>query len=151
MAAITEDVLISCPRCSAWPMAIHTASHPKQTTLPTVLRGGRNIHDEQHREREFQGSVLIRQSECPNFTSAHYPVAESRPPRQSILSISSGGSGSLRNGSRWRPQLMLGVTKFASVEGCLLINFSRMSKIEQRENFGGSMLVPSPVRLGIYR
>jgi hypothetical protein len=23
----------------------------------------------------FQGPVLIRQSECPNFTSVHYPVA----------------------------------------------------------------------------
>jgi hypothetical protein len=46
---------------------------------------------------------------------------------------------------------MLGDGKAASGEGCLLINFLRMSKIEHREDFGGSMLVQSPVRLGIYR
>jgi hypothetical protein len=41
--------------------------------------------------------------------------AERRPPRQSILSIRRSGSGSLRNGSKWRPQLMLGVGKAASI------------------------------------
>jgi hypothetical protein len=47
--------------------------------------------------------------------------------------------------------LLISANKAASVEGWPLIIFLRMSKIEQRENFGGSMLVPSPVRLGIYR
>jgi hypothetical protein len=47
--------------------------------------------------------------------------------------------------------LVLGAAKSASGAGCLLINFSRMSKIEQREDFGGSMVALSRVRLGIYR
>jgi hypothetical protein len=49
--------------------------------------------------------------------------AERRPPRQSILSIRRLGFGSLRNGSRWLPQLMLGVTKSASVGGLLFVHF----------------------------
>jgi hypothetical protein len=32
-----------------------------------------------------------------------------------------------------------------------LTNFFNVSKTEQREKLGGSMLVPSPPRLGIYR
>ena len=41
--------------------------------------------------------------------------AERRPPRQSIQSIRTLGSCSLRNGLGWRPQLMLDVAKFASL------------------------------------
>jgi DNA-directed RNA polymerase subunit M/transcription elongation factor TFIIS len=60
MAANTESVLITCPRCRAWPIAVHTPLHPKQAILLTVLRcktcghevEGPEIHDEQHRERE---------------------------------------------------------------------------------------------------
>jgi hypothetical protein len=60
MAGHTENVLITRPRCHAWPMAIRTALHPRQGILPTVLIckscghkiNGPEIHDEQHRERE---------------------------------------------------------------------------------------------------
>jgi hypothetical protein len=49
-----DQLLVPCPRCHAWPMTIHTLSHPTQGTLPTVLIckscghkiGGPEIHDE---------------------------------------------------------------------------------------------------------
>ena len=58
MARNIESLLITCHRCRAWPMAIHTRSHPRQGILPTVLVckrcgheiDGPRIHDEQHRE-----------------------------------------------------------------------------------------------------
>jgi ribosomal protein L37E len=60
MAANTESVLISCRRCRAWPMAIHTPSHPRQGILATLLIckrcghkvDGPKIHDEPHRDRQ---------------------------------------------------------------------------------------------------
>jgi hypothetical protein len=55
MTANAENVLITCRRCRAWPMAIHTRSRPRQGILPTLLIckrcghtiEGPEIHDEQ--------------------------------------------------------------------------------------------------------
>jgi hypothetical protein len=59
MAGNPENLLITCERCGAWPMAIRTRSFPRQGILPIVLVCkqcdheimGPEIHDEQRRER----------------------------------------------------------------------------------------------------